>query len=233
MKSSNQESSLELKIIYDQLPATDCARCLDCCRVSPPVSISEMWILDEIVLSNPTHEKIAFFEQVIRAELLGRIISTGTCPFLLNAECSIYEYRPLACRQFGLTSNNYYTQVLRNNRKRGLHRSSNIMLFPTLQDKEPPNYCTDIWLYGGNEVPIADNLIRKLYKDVLDLDPKHNKIGRKVMHISYSLGLLIRCWGLCETQERFKIMSRAFSIEGKLVAERLCNIWAKEVVQLV
>src|SRR5271157_4741189 len=105
-----------LHSIYDRLPRTDCTRCLDCCRVSPPVTYAETKRLDSIVSSMPDDQRHKFFNETIRTELLGRLILVGVCPFLAEGGCSIHRERPFACRQFGLTSAGEYENILKRRR---------------------------------------------------------------------------------------------------------------------
>ena len=232
--ASENPSYDRLKAIYDQLPKTDCARCLDCCRVCPPVSFAEMRKLDEIVFSKSVMDRQQFFIAVLRTEFLGRLVLIGACPFLFDGACSIYNYRPIACRQFGLTSEKYYADVLRRNQAKCQQvTAENELLQPTLQDQFPPTYCTEVLLKTGGEAPEHDATITSLYRQIEKLETNGHPLARGILQISYGLGILIRCWGVKETQERLSILAIVVEAEEPDSGEALCQKWALELDRLL
>src|SRR5262249_5185782 len=107
------------------------AGCGACCRQLVPVSEVEARRLAELVRSLPDSERAAVEERFARAlevlsshGLLARLRETGAildrverrragleyfsrgvaCPFLVNESCSIHRDRPLACREYLVTS---------------------------------------------------------------------------------------------------------------------------------
>jgi hypothetical protein len=170
---------------------------------------------------------------LLRTELLGRLVLTGACPFLVDGACSIYEERPLACRQFALTSRSYYAEVLRRNQARAASITENELLRPTIQGQLPPSYCTEIWLMNGEPVTKDDSLIVELYSTVAALGTDETPIAREMFHVSYGLGFLIRCWGLEETQSRLRRLREILGTGDQESAEEQCQEWALELNQLV
>lgn len=70
-----------------------CTRgCGHCCHVSVPITQFEARYIGENLSIQPVEQK-----QTIR-HALTEFGSHTPCPFLKNAECSIYECRPLTCR---------------------------------------------------------------------------------------------------------------------------------------
>jgi Fe-S-cluster containining protein len=70
-----------------------CARgCGHCCYVSVPITQFEARFMGDNLNIKPIELK-----QSIKHEL-SEFSSHTPCPFLVNSECSIYEYRPLTCR---------------------------------------------------------------------------------------------------------------------------------------
>jgi Fe-S-cluster containining protein len=106
------------------------AGCGACCRQPVPISESEAVRLAELVSSMPESRRVrvrARFEEALRKlerrGLLDRLRAFSTvdkpermrlggeyfrlgipCPFLEDESCSIYEHRPLRCREFLVTS---------------------------------------------------------------------------------------------------------------------------------
>lgn len=79
------------------------------------------------------------------------------CPFLLNNKCSVYKYRALICRSYGLMS--FY------NNKKGerryhipccVHKGLN---YSSVYDKEAEIFTTEKWQQTGIEVePVSHNV---------------------------------------------------------------------------
>ena len=94
------------------IPLACCAGCSWCCYTAVDVTAPEVFNLVAYIGTAYTpDEQAALLEHVVNLDarsrgkpanerLAGRI----PCPLLANGRCSVYEYRPLACR--GWTSNN-------------------------------------------------------------------------------------------------------------------------------
>ena len=154
--------------------------CAHCCRDAEyPCSELEFEFL-----------KIGFanLEKEIQQKIVERIIKlkekktqfkgdkfTYECPFLINNKCSVYDYRMIICRTFGLSYYDYNEQSGKNELKipfcvlQGLNYSE-------VYDKETKGFSTELFNESGykNE-PMAYNLgveslMNKFGKDVMGLE---------------------------------------------------------------
>ncbi len=90
---------------------TDCLQCANCCKTTSPI------------FRDVDIERIAKHLKIRAAELTQKylhldsdgdwVLNTAPCVFLdANNYCSIYEVRPLACREYPHTDRKNMTQVL-------------------------------------------------------------------------------------------------------------------------
>ena len=92
------------------------AGCSKCCEKGDfPFSQAEFTYLTTGYINLPPELKITI-QQKIKQQLVEKRKNKGRrfehiCPFLINGECSVYEYRGIICRTFGLAyydeENNY------------------------------------------------------------------------------------------------------------------------------
>ncbi len=104
------------------------AGCCACCYQLVPLSAAEVFYLVEKLMSLPVDERKIFLERfdanekrLASAKLLAVIGALGntsdnnaaaldyfklglSCPFLENQTCSIHAWRPIACREYNVTS---------------------------------------------------------------------------------------------------------------------------------
>ncbi len=86
------------KLNEKYLSLYDCTKCGNCCKQLAP-SLSQEEILEITDFLNITYED--FIEKFVNRETTnGFILKNQECPFLNKNKCSIYEYRPEACRSF-------------------------------------------------------------------------------------------------------------------------------------
>ncbi len=98
-----------LKVIYEeQKQYIHCAKgCSKCCEKGEyPYSQMEFAYLTQGYINLPQNTKI-LVQQNIRNLLMDKKEFKGKrfehkCPFLINGECSVYDYRGIICRTFGL-----------------------------------------------------------------------------------------------------------------------------------
>lgn len=80
-----------------------------------------------------------------------------TCPFLIDNECSVYQYRGLICRSYGLMS--FYTDT---NGERKCHIPccvSHGLNYSNVYDEETGIFTTEKWLKSGIEIePVSYNI---------------------------------------------------------------------------
>lgn len=91
----------------EELVSVPCSTCTFCCqKLSPYLSPEEITsgrypisliqpTIDESILNN-IGPKVALFRNI-----------SGGCSMLINNKCSIYEDRPIACRQFDCRKNHH------------------------------------------------------------------------------------------------------------------------------
>ena len=89
----------------------DCLKCANCCKTTSPV-LSDKDVRRLAKLFKVKETK--FIDQYIRTDSDGDYIFNSTpCPFLLeDNECSVYESRPNACREYPHTDRRKMTQIL-------------------------------------------------------------------------------------------------------------------------
>jgi len=90
--------------IYASLPEMECDGCARCCFESPGVFFIEHLRLMVHLSLLPPEQQESLLRRAL-GELLFSWIDRGrTCIFLHSSACTIYQFRPLACRLFGLVS---------------------------------------------------------------------------------------------------------------------------------
>lgn len=96
-----------------QVSAVECSKgCSFCCHTSVPATAPEVFRLSEIILADEGQHHPGFDSASTLARARSR--SAGTlqdvlrrrdpCPVLMDGTCGLYEWRPIACRQFVSTS---------------------------------------------------------------------------------------------------------------------------------
>lgn len=89
----------------------DCLDCANCCTSIPPI------VTNNDAERLAAHLRISstdFFDQYLQKDEDGDIvINQSPCPFLQeDNKCSVYEYRPKACRQYPHTGTNDFSKYL-------------------------------------------------------------------------------------------------------------------------
>lgn len=110
----------KLQDLYRSLPATHC-QCENpgvCCIFLPEMTGLEalqwIWIIQEM----PNSERIVMLRKFIEFYLTTPVRHFG-CPFrTMGGACSIYQFRPFACRAYGLWSKEMGRLRTRESRKR-------------------------------------------------------------------------------------------------------------------
>lgn len=100
-----------LEIIHEEVfEETDCLQCGNCCRTKGPL------LLPKDIETLASHLKMKpgkFMDQYLRIdEDNDAIFKSMPCPFLGEDNyCSVYEYRPKACREFPHTNRKKFYQI--------------------------------------------------------------------------------------------------------------------------
>jgi hypothetical protein len=90
----------------------DCLDCANCCKTTSPI------FRDKDIERVAKHLKMKstlFIKQYLKKDEDGDfVLQTAPCPFLWDDDhtCSIYEYRPLACREYPHTNRKNMYQIL-------------------------------------------------------------------------------------------------------------------------
>jgi Fe-S-cluster containining protein len=98
-KIPQQEIDDAAHAIYDKVKSEiDCTQCAYCCKhITPVVSNTDIKRIAKHLELKP--------ETVIKKwfridKQMGMVIKSSPCPFLKNKKCSIYDARPLDCRNY-------------------------------------------------------------------------------------------------------------------------------------
>ncbi len=110
-KEKNKIHDIELSKIHDDVFAvTDCLACANCCKNHSPIFIES----DIIRIAKHLRMSVAeFFRKHLLTDEDGDIV-LHTQPYIFLAvdnKCSIYEYRPKACREYPHTNRKKIYQI--------------------------------------------------------------------------------------------------------------------------
>ena len=98
------------KYFDEQAPYIHCKQgCSFCCKKGQyPISSLEFnyMMFGFTFLKQPLKDKISSNIQILKQDIKD-INAFYSCPFLIEDECSIYNYRPMICRSHGLLSFRY------------------------------------------------------------------------------------------------------------------------------
>jgi Fe-S-cluster containining protein len=80
-------------------PMIDCSTCCNCCKeIQPLLNEKEIAEMARGVKMTAADFKKKYIVKATDAE--GYTFNTAPCPFLVNNRCSMYNFRPDACRSF-------------------------------------------------------------------------------------------------------------------------------------
>ena len=91
---------------------TDCLACANCCKTTSPIFRD----VDVERLAKHLRIPVATFQQKYLRMDTDRdwVLQTAPCPFLdPDNSCSVYEWRPKACREYPHTDRKNMTQILK------------------------------------------------------------------------------------------------------------------------
>ena len=111
MKSTKQLDAVFQKAHDAEFKKTECLNCGNCCKTTSPI------FRDTDIKRIAKHLRVkeaAFIAQYLRIdEDRDYVLQSSPCAFLeLDNTCSIYEYRPLACREYPHTNRKNMYQIL-------------------------------------------------------------------------------------------------------------------------
>jgi Fe-S-cluster containining protein len=162
-----------LQRLYQRLPETRC-QCEQpgvCCSFLPEMTWMEavQWI--GLILEMPADARTKILQKFLEFYLTNPIRPDG-CPFLENGACGIYEWRPFACRAYGLWSPQFgkvRTQKSRQDRKalRQMWQKFGLELPPQTVEFEI-DYCDQVRC--ATEKAISDSQLMDILQQVYGLD---------------------------------------------------------------
>lgn len=94
-------------VVAIQKPESFCGKCGECCRTSDPIRLHD----DDVVRFGEMFGE-HFNTYVVFREGIPYLRHTKPCVFLRENKCSIYQNRPLICRQFPIVSDDTGKPVL-------------------------------------------------------------------------------------------------------------------------
>ena len=109
--NSNEVDELFHHAHTEEFEKTDCLSCANCCRtISPAISHRDVERMAKGLREKPS--VLAEKYMVIDADG-DYVFRNSPCPFILpDNYCSIYEYRPKACREYPHTDRKRMQQIL-------------------------------------------------------------------------------------------------------------------------
>ena len=111
-KKKPKRLDLLMKDLHDEeFAKTDCLTCANCCKTTSPIfRESDIKKLAKRFRVK-THQ---FITEYLKQDIDGDyVLHSAPCPFLWdNNECSVYEDRPLACKEYPHTNRKNMFQIL-------------------------------------------------------------------------------------------------------------------------
>ena len=98
----------DLKVLHEEVfNEIDCVKCANCCKTAPP--ILESTDIGPLAKHKGISKK-QFKKKYVLEDINGELTMNGVpCQFLEDSgECSVYDIRPKACRQFPHTDESGY-----------------------------------------------------------------------------------------------------------------------------
>ncbi|GAB6011451.1 YkgJ family cysteine cluster protein [Viscerimonas tarda] len=110
-KNSLEKADAVVHGLHEEVSeAIDCLECANCCRtLGPAIYDKDIERMSKALKMKPS----AVVETYLRIdEDKDYVFKTMPCPFLLpDNYCSIYEYRPKACREYPHTGRKKFSQI--------------------------------------------------------------------------------------------------------------------------
>ncbi len=94
--------------VFDEI---DCLKCANCCKTTSPIfRQKDIELLSKKLKCSPSD----FIDKYLHVDVEGDyVLNYAPCPFLDNENyCTVYEYRPAACREYPHTDRKKMYQLL-------------------------------------------------------------------------------------------------------------------------
>ena len=162
-----------LQRLYQRLPETGC-QCEQpgvCCAFLPEMTWMEAVQWTGLIQEMPADARTKILQKFLEFYLTNPIRPNG-CPFLENGACTVYEFRPFACRAYGLWSPEFgkvRTQKSRQDRKALLQlwQKFGLELPPQTVEFEI-DYCDQVRC--ATEKSISDSQLMDILQQIYELD---------------------------------------------------------------
>lgn len=163
----------ELQKLYGNLPETEC-RCEQpgvCCAFLPQMTWIEALQWAGRMRQMPGDARTRILQKFLKFYLTNPVRSAG-CPFLENGSCGIYEWRPFACRAYGLWSPGFGKEKTQKSRQ---ERKTLLQMWQKFGLKLPPqaleseiDYCDKVRCAA--EKSISDSQLMDVLQRIYGLD---------------------------------------------------------------
>ncbi len=163
----------ELQNLYDCLPETRC--CCDqpgiCCAFLPQMTWVEALQWVGFIKDLPAPARPEILRKFVEFYLTTPLHHTG-CPFLMDGNCGIYEYRVFACRAYGLWSQqngDRHTRESRHARQALLQLWEQFGVEIPAETEDPEiDYCAKV--RSAAEISISDIQLMDVLQQIYRLD---------------------------------------------------------------
>lgn len=110
-QDSSEVDKLVNELHQELFAGFSCYSCLNCCKsIVPLISENEIKVIAKRIALTEDELKSKYLEQTATGFRVNKV----PCLFLTNTGCSIYECRPLNCREYPFTSSKYISSRLIN-----------------------------------------------------------------------------------------------------------------------
>ena len=146
LKNSTQQFQ-ELQDIYKKIPATNCKRRASCCSNLSEMTLIEALSVIQQIINMSTDRRVMLTKKIIKYSFLNPV-ELIKCPFLIDKDCLIYQYRSFGCRAYGLWSKDFSEKISNVNRQADLVAKQEWenfgIILPATHTDTKIAYCTDV-----------------------------------------------------------------------------------------
>jgi Fe-S-cluster containining protein len=183
----------ELQNLYGCLPETLC--CCEqpgvCCAFLPEMTLLEALRWIRVIQEMPPDARTRILSKFLEFYLTNPILRSA-CPFLEKGACSIYEWRPFACRAYGLWSPEFgkrRTEKSRGDRKTLLQMWQKFgLVLPPETVQFEIDYCGKVDCTTDNDR--SDEQLMAILQEIYQLDARQAELRMKFendYHSDFSL----------------------------------------------
>lgn len=166
-----------MKKIYRKLPITQCNGCGTCCNDSPVVSYAEFLYAYDFYTSFSKDKKIEILKNAIKENMYGLTNKFYKCCFLdSDNHCMVYDRAPLACKRWGIQSEeenaeDFSIDLDRNLKYKEFYDKKGIVILDEILNLKLP-YCRNVKIvknpYKVSSYDFKENFLKEVEKISLD-----------------------------------------------------------------